>query len=232
MLKIDQWIIPDVMPALPGRNEVHIWKIELSTPGLDLAHLLTPDEQIRRKQLSHREEQTRFGNARGCLRSILSAYSGIPPALIQISYGERGKPRLKSAENNLQFNLSHAGELALLAVSTEYPIGIDLEFVVMRKSLRRIARKMFDHEVFRQLESLDDEALKQAFFVHWTALEASTKAEGRCIFSRSMKNGRLSCVNFQPHPGWCAALASVGSLPAAKNWSTLKFSPDLDTQIV
>ncbi len=56
----------------------------------------------------------------------------------------------------------------MLAVSTEYPIGIDLEIVAMRKSLRRIARKMFDHEVVRQLESLDDEDFKQAFFVHWT----------------------------------------------------------------
>lgn len=109
------------------------------------------------------------------------------PTLIQISYGEKGKPRLKSAENNLQFNLSHAGELALLAVSTEYPIGIDLEFLGMRKNLRRIARKMFDHKAFRQLESLDDEALKQAFFLHWTALEASAKAEGRGIFPAPWK---------------------------------------------
>lgn len=230
MLKIDQWITPDVMPALPGRNEVHIWKIELSTPGLDLSYLLTRDERIRRERLLHREEQIRFGNARGCLRSVLSGYSGIPPALIEISYGEKGKPRLRSAENSLQFNLSHAGELALLAVSTEYPIGIDLEFVVMRKNLRRIARKMFDYEVFRQLESLDDEAFKQAFFIHWTALEANAKAEGGGVFSRFMESDRLSCVNFQPHPGWCAALASAGSLPAAKNWSTLKFSPDPDTK--
>ncbi len=231
MLKIDQWTIPQVAPELPGRSEIHLWKIELSTPGLDLAYLLSPDEQMRHKRLLHKADRIRFGNARGGLRSILSRYCHIPPARVPIDYSENGKPRLKFTESGLQFNLSHAGELALLAVSRETPVGIDLEFMSMRKNLRRIARKMFDQQLFQQLESLDEELFKKAFFINWTAMEARVKAAGGGVFSHSRECSPLPCINFQPHPGWCAALATVGKLPAVENWTLLKFSPDPTVQI-
>lgn len=198
---------------------------------MDLAFLLNREEQQRREKLLRREEQVRFGNARGALRTILSGYTDLPPAQLPIRYGDKGKPRLQLPESDVQFNLSHAGKLALLTISRAVPVGIDLEQMSQRKNLRRIARKVFARELQEQLEPLDDEAFRQAFYAQWTALEARVKAVGAGVFSHEPGISALPCINFQPHAGWCAAIAADGQLPPTEKWVALKFTPDLTVQI-
>lgn len=231
LLKIDQWIRPTALPAMPGEDELHIWKIDLAGPGPDLSHLLSDDEQRRRTQLVHEDEQVRFGNARGALRTVLSGYSGLSPARISLGYSDKGKPLLHSAQSDIQFNLTHAGGLALLAVGRGLPVGIDLERLSRRNNLRRIARKVFPPALLNQLESLNEAQFEEAFYRHWTALEARVKAVGAGIFSQTPEITALPCINFQPHEGWCAAIAADGRLPPAENWVALQFSPDLVARI-
>lgn len=231
ILKIDQWRIPATLPTPPAQGEIHLWKIDLLSPGLDLSPLLSSDEQQRRAQLRRQDARICFGNARGALRHILSGYIHTPPERIAFSYGDKGKPYLQPPHSDIQFNLSHAGKLALLIIGNNLPVGVDLEPSGQRKNLRRIARKVFTPELYQQIEPLNEADFQQAFFQHWTALEARVKAVGAGVFSPTAAFNALPCISFEPQPGWCAAVAADGTLPPIGNWRALQFSPDLDVPI-
>jgi phosphopantetheinyl transferase len=63
------------------------------------------------------------------LRRVLAVYLDQEPGQIQLREGEHGKPRLVDREERIRFNLSHSGGLALVAVSGELEVGVDLERV-------------------------------------------------------------------------------------------------------
>ncbi|HEY6729935.1 MAG TPA: hypothetical protein VI039_02805 [Solirubrobacterales bacterium] len=69
----------------------------------------------------------RLGTAADPLRRVLAVYLGEEPARIQLEKGEHGKPRLAGNEPPLKFNLSHSGDLALVAVSGANEMGVDVE---------------------------------------------------------------------------------------------------------
>lgn len=230
MLSITIWSAPALPLKPPVKGKLHLWRIALETPGMDLVHLLSRDETIRRQQILNPRQRIRFSNARGGLRAILSAYLGIAPEELNFHYGPKGKPYLNHS-STLYFNLTHAGDLALLVVSCDGEVGVDLERQERCNNLRNIAQRVFPDELCQALELLEDETFDQAFFLHWTQLEASVKALGLSIFTRESFIERVECRNFQPETGWCAAVAAAHSLPKPDHWQALQFTPDLLGQI-
>jgi 4'-phosphopantetheinyl transferase len=230
MLNISTWSVPTLPMELPEQGKIHIWRIAVETPGLDLAHLLSHDETLRRQQMLNPQERIRFSNARGGLRAILSAYLRIPPGKLHFHYGPKGKPCLNNA-NSLHFNLTHAGNLALLAISRDCEVGIDLERQKRRNNLRKIAQRVFPAKLWQVLALLEDESFDQAFFLHWTQMEARVKALGLSVFTRESLINTIQCRNFQPQVGWCAAVATADSLPEPDDWCTFQFTPDLLDQL-
>lgn len=87
-------------------------------------------------------------------------------------HGKRGKPYLS---NHRPFNLSHAGNYAVLALSSE-AVGVDIERI-RAINWRRLAMRFFhpDEQLF--LESADDP--QAMFFTIWTLKESYLKAEGQ-----------------------------------------------------
>jgi hypothetical protein len=67
---------------------------------------------------------------------ILRRYLDLAPDLER---GEHGKPALRTG--TLHFNVSHAGELAALAVTAGDPIGIDVEYLRPGLDTLRLARR-------------------------------------------------------------------------------------------
>ncbi|MFG2044277.1 4'-phosphopantetheinyl transferase family protein [Dactylosporangium sp. NPDC048998] len=55
--------------------------------------------------------------------------------------GPNGKPAVDG--ERLQFNLSHAGDLALIAVTDERPVGVDLQDLVPGLNFAAMARRFF-----------------------------------------------------------------------------------------
>ncbi|MCW8847725.1 MAG: 4'-phosphopantetheinyl transferase superfamily protein [Sedimenticola sp.] len=222
---------PPKIPLQPlAIGELHLWKIDVETSGMDLSNLLSPDERLRCQQMLNKQDQLRFSNARGSLRTILAAYLDRSPETLRFDYGAKGKPELNGTRR-LHFNLTHAGNLALVAVSAESTIGIDLEKQQPRNNLRAIARRVFSDTLWQSLETLENDSFQQAFFQHWTQMEARVKALGQGVFSRDTQLANIACVNFTPEEGWCAAVAITENLPDQSQWLTLQFSPDLLTQI-
>ena len=168
------------------------------------------------------EDRRRFCLARGAMRMILGSYLELHPASLKFRYGSLGKPEIQTPAADLQFNLSHSGDLALLAVTCESPAGIDLEPVRARSNARGIAEKVFSGDVREYLSKLEETEFETAFLQQWTLIEARVKVEGKGVFSQPGED--IRAVNFQPRSGWIAAVGMRGKPPKAEEWLTLKFS--------
>ncbi|MEW9625127.1 4'-phosphopantetheinyl transferase family protein [Rhodanobacter geophilus] len=120
------------------------------------------------------------GAGRAPLLGLLAAYLDIEPAAVRLVAGEHGRPALDPAHGDtLDFNWSHSGEQALLAVARGIAPGIDLELRRTRASALEIAQRFFTADEAAWLATLDEGARHTAFLELWTGREAVLKALGR-----------------------------------------------------
>jgi 4'-phosphopantetheinyl transferase len=239
-------------PELPG-NEVHLWLTTLAVEQEELVHLtglLSPDESARAGRLLDRQARDRFIAGRGLLRTILGRYRKIPPAEVRFAYGEHGKPSLAGEPlHGLSFNLSHAGDLLLLAIGRGRDMGIDLEQVQENVPFREMAARYFAPRERAELFSLPPEAQLAAFYRCWTRKEAYLKGCGSGFTQPSGSFGVSLLTDHPPAlvehraspydssqwhirdvavpPGYCAALAVTGELPGLRALSWTYAAHDL-----
>ncbi len=192
--------------VLPDNN-LHIWRFwlnQFSDQIPELSQLLCPEEQQKAKRFHFPKDSFRFTACRGMLRKILGAYLDIEPKQLQFSYGERGKPYLKGEQ--LHFNLSHSGDLALYAITKNLPVGIDVEEFKATKPVEKIAQRFFSPREQDIIKSLPPQEQKQAFFRAWTRKEAYLKATGEGL-GGGLEEVEVSLLPKEPAklinmPGW------------------------------
>jgi phosphopantetheinyl transferase len=109
------------------------------------------------------------------LRKILSGYLDQAPEKIQFEITQAGKP----LHPEIHFSLSHSKNLAMIAVSKDIPIGIDIEHVRPVPNKLLIAKRFFSAIEYDYLMRQTPELQEKAFFEIWTAKEALTKVKGR-----------------------------------------------------
>src|SRR5579884_4058144 len=120
-------------PAL-APHTVHVWSFTLEGPP-DLVErcrrTLSPEERHRADRFVFARDRVRYTIAHAVLRHLLSRYCGEMPESLQFVAGTAGKPVLQTAaaEPPLRFNLTHSEDRALLAVSRNLELGVDLERV-------------------------------------------------------------------------------------------------------
>lgn len=116
------------------------------------------------------------------LREVLGRYLRTSSDRVQLVDGEHGRPALAEAhDRSLDFNWSHSGDRALIAVARHAAPGVDLERVRPRQRALAIAERFFRPDEAAALAALPDEDRTLAFLEMWTAKEALVKALGRGI---------------------------------------------------
>ncbi len=157
---------------------VHVWLVDLSDETLvnQCVKLLSEDEKERANKFHFDKDRSHFIIARGVLRQVLSLYLSKKSTDIQFEYGKNGKPFLP--KNPLQFNLSHAGEIALIGLTKKNIIGIDVEVINPKVEVERVAKHFFAKGEIEELMSLPQAQRHEAFFNCWTRKEAFIKATG------------------------------------------------------
>jgi 4'-phosphopantetheinyl transferase len=161
-----------------GRGDLHVWRIDLAGPPSDGAmQALDTAERERAAAFRFPLHRDRFVRGRHALRRVLAAYLGTRAEAVALASGPHGKPQL-AGDSPIGFNLSHSGDVALLAVGDAAHIGIDVEEMAPRKGLRELARTVFDADEMRWLDRLDDAAFARGFHALWTRKEACLKALG------------------------------------------------------
>lgn len=159
---------------------LQVWLVDLDQPASgDLRpDMLPPDEQERAARFRFDEHRQRFLRARIALREILGEVLRCRPESIGLLVSEGGKPELLRPVADLHFNLSHSDSLALIAISSEGPVGVDLEWMRPVQDLAELAREHFTAQEAEGLLALAPDEHLAAFLRVWTRKEACLKAWG------------------------------------------------------
>jgi len=163
-------------------NTIDIWICQFDTQqhNLDNFYLtLSAEEKQRAKRYKFSEHKNYFIIFHGFMREILAKYLQIKPIDIEYTKGEKGKPYLSSCLNSsIQFNLSHTKDIALLAISSDGEVGVDIEHLDRKTDWKGIVKRFFTADEQQALFILPEELQQQAFYELWTRKEAYMKVLG------------------------------------------------------
>lgn len=207
------------------KHQVHLWCTSLDTDpcwAQWLTSLLSEEEQERAARFHFPADARRFTLSRGMLRSLLSHYTGIPPRKLRFVYNRYGKPTLAGVPGleGCHFNLSHCGDMALIAIARAWPVGVDLERLRLINDAAQIARRFFSPTEQATYTCLLPVSRSWSFFACWTRKEAFIKALGVGL------SFPLQKFSVSLQPGESARLLSVaGDIQQAVAWSLYHLEP-------
>ncbi len=156
------------------KDEVHIWRIDLAKPGN--SELLSADERDRANRFRFATHRDRYISGRSSLRTILARFVETAPGQLIFEYTQFGKPFL--ADSRVRFNLSHSEDLAVLAVTFDREIGVNVERIRQQKDILDVAERYFATPEREALRSLPVSDRAAGFYRCWTRKEAYIKARG------------------------------------------------------
>ncbi len=210
MRSVDVWV---ARLDGPPTAEAGLSSADLSPAGLSSADL-SPAEHARAARYRFADDARRFAAARGWLRRILGAELGVAAADVAFSE-EPGKPRL-AGEAGPCFNLSHAGELAVIAVAG-FEVGVDIEALRSGPAALDAARLACTPAEAAALARLPAGSRADAFLGLWTAKEAYLKGLGVGLsvapdsFEVADAGSAGWCIRpLLPAPGYVGAVAGEG----------------------
>lgn len=224
--------------ARPGPTSaagvIHVYRVDLA--GDDAFResaewrTLSTDEHARAERFVKARDGRKFVRCRGALRAILGGLTDVDPREVAFQVGPGGKPMLP--DGPWRFNVSHSGELALIAVAKDVELGVDVEQYRPIQQSDRIVESYFTAAESAEFRRLDEGDRAEAFIRGWTRKEAVVKAQGvglaglatefetlfgpgrppesfrRCEPMDEVRGWRLWEVS--PRPGYVATLAVAG----------------------
>lgn len=165
------------------RDELHVWVAvanDLAASGAS-EEMLDGEERERAQRFRFAADRRRFVVAHGLARRVLASYLGTSARRLRFARAAHGKPYLADVpENVLGFNLSHSGELVLLAVRRG-SVGVDVQ---------------------RTIAGVDCAA--------WARVEAQLKAAGGGLLGAMPANAAIAVRDLDVGPGYAAAVAAEG----------------------
>jgi len=180
---------------------------------------LDPLERQRQLALKRPADQQRFLLARAGLRRLLGLWRGEDPARVPIVSNRHGKP---FCPDGPQFNLSHSGDLILLALHPLRPVGVDVERQRLECNWEPIARRVLPAAELAALAALPAAQRPERFVQAWCRLEARLKARGCGLAGLERLRGETVIAGDQPGewlwdvllpPGYRGALACLQPQP-------------------
>ena len=178
-------------------NTVHLWGIELDGSQRCLEQCtswLDEIERHRAARLVREDTRQRYVLAHGGLRAVLSRYLGINPDVVSLDRSATGKPSLTKElrdRSAITFNLSHAHNRALIAVSQAQEVGVDLEFIRSDVEVAKLSERYFTRDEHMAIMQATEEQRASRFFRYWVAKEALLKAQG--IGLRGLSECEIVC---------------------------------------
>jgi 4'-phosphopantetheinyl transferase len=210
LARADQWTRDE--------GALDLWLAPLGALAAEDLAVLSGDER-ERVERQRRAATPTFGAARAVLRRVLARYVGAAPEALVFRYGEYGRPAL-ALDVALDFNLSHSGSLALIAVAHGARVGVDLQRVEPGRDLRALANRFFAEAEAASLLGLEGEALAREFFRLWCCKEAYVKALGTSIAELPSRSFRFE---LDVPPGAARLVSSGWDAPGSEPLRAWRF---------
>lgn len=199
-------------------GEVHLWRFDLDCVWTQQSvALLSAEERARGARFRFEAHRRRFVAGRTVVRTILGRYLDREPRDLEFRYSPQGKPALRSC-SNLTFSLSHSDTLALLAVGSVDPLGVDVERIHVIPEMDAIARRTFSPREASEVLSSVGPMRAMKFFRCWTRKEAFVKALGAGL---SIDLSEFE-VSLGAHP---RILSIHGDASEAEKWTMRQVEP-------
>jgi 4'-phosphopantetheinyl transferase len=165
----------------------------------------TPAEAQHAARLVSEPWRRRYLRSHAALRAILGTYTA---AALDFAMAEHGKPYLPALPD-LQFNLSHSHEMALVAVTSGIAIGVDVERFRPLQECMSIAERFFPPTEAAELAALPPEGREVEFFRLWTRIEAKLKARGIGLYGAGQElGGEWTVLPIEVGPEYSASIAA------------------------
>ncbi len=148
----------------------HIFKFNLKVYKDIESHyesILSKNELNKASLYLVKEDSERYILGKYYTRLLLASQLGTKPS--EITFIEIGNK--KPATSSVNFNISHSGDLVLIALSNS-AIGIDVEFFNSNFDFEKLLPQCFKSSELLHINSVSD------FYVFWTRKEAIIKATG------------------------------------------------------
>lgn len=158
--------------------------------------MLSHEELERVSRFRFAAGRRRFAISHSAVREILAYYVGVAPKDLELSRLPSGKPSITSNNScGVQFNVSHSGDVALLAVAEGIEVGVDIEVINAGLVTNELVSSVLATNERRIFNELTPDARSSFFYTVWTTKEAFLKALG-CGLSYPMRE--LDTVAQQP----------------------------------
>jgi 4'-phosphopantetheinyl transferase len=148
----------------------------------NLIPLLSEDETQRAARYRFDKHRNRFIMGRGTIRQILAVKGHCSPREISFELNRYGKPTLARPESTryLHFNASSSDTLGAIALSSAFPLGLDIEKIKFAnaRDYDGIVRNQFTSDEDNWYQKQAKSARIRVFFEFWTCKEAYLKALG------------------------------------------------------
>jgi 4'-phosphopantetheinyl transferase len=212
-----------------NRIAVHIFSTRYTEANCSAVALTLSEDELAKAARFHFEaDRVRSMVCRAMLRRLTAALCGIEPERIEFSTIKNGKPAIvQPAEAaKIYVNVSHSGELGAVALSSDSPVGIDIEFMRPDIEIAAMAKRYFRKEECSWLAALPEANQLRGFHRLWVLKEAILKASGDGlsvsldsirvdIHGEIVKTGPCPAIELQVAGNYCAAVsASATEMPA------------------
>jgi 4'-phosphopantetheinyl transferase len=194
-----------VSPGLaPGQIRIVRARIDDVVRGT----LLLDDGERLRAAAMRADDARSFVAGRTLVRRLLGSELRCEPDQVAFVETAAGKPRLAD-DLDLDFNISHAGELVIVALARGRSIGVDIEPISSERRIDDIAELALGPRALDHLRSVPAPERAEAFTRWWVRCEAVCKATGEGLIvpvDDDLPDG-IRVQEIDVGPGYAAAVA-------------------------
>lgn len=182
---------------------------------------LSSEEKSHHGAFRRQEDRQRFLLGRAGLRILLAQLLDLDPQKLLIQCTSHGKPVLVAGSSELppHFNISHAGDLVLLALHPSLAVGVDVERLDRSCHWERLAQRVLSAAELAALLELPPQQRSAKMLLYWCRLEAELKCLGdglaglEALQARRLRQGASNRVlrewDLTMEVGYCGALACL-----------------------
>ncbi|MGH3274778.1 MAG: 4'-phosphopantetheinyl transferase family protein [Streptosporangiaceae bacterium] len=168
-------------------DRVRVWILPARVPPQDAARFwdaLDDSDRARAAAFLSPRDRQRFTVAHGALRMLAGYELSTQPATLTWIPGRYGKPVLAPPWSGLHTSLSHSGDLIAMAISTDRPVGVDVQYLVPGLDTVGLATRFFPPDEAGYVAAGPDASTRaDRFALLWTRKEAVVKAAGGRLWS-------------------------------------------------